>query len=303
MKMKENELRLIVTEVLKVLEREKQLSVLPDRKKEKKGAITAYVLCEQGRDREVLDFLRKNRKNGNVKAVAVLEDPNPQLVRTMLEEKLCLRMTGIHAGEEDAIRVSIYPTIHHNSVCEAGLGMYRGYASRWFHRDIAAGRKMIFLSDGIEDFTGREPNGYCQQILHYLANMMRMGAVFIENQEMLPGTVERLLREEASEAAGRIGNQMAAACFAENTNSAMAMLSEKNRITKDIEPMQESAERIPGKAENTGKFRFAGEGVLTLDEIRQIPSHSVLSLKGKRIMTPLAKDRIRDRNLRIVYEQ
>lgn len=303
MKMKENELRLIVTKVLQVLERENELSVLPDRKKEKKGAITAYVLCEQGRDREVLDFLRKNRKNGNVKAVAVLEDPNPQLVRTMLEEKLCIRMTGIHAGEEDAIRVSIYPTIHHNSVCEAGLGMYRSYASRWFHRDIAAGRKMIFLSDGVEDFTGREPNGYCQQILHYLANMMRMGAVFIENQEMLPETVERLLREEDSGAADRIDSRMAAAAMEGSTNPYKSEAAEKNSGSAGILAAQGKADGRPGQTRCTGKYTLSGEGVLTLDEIRQIPSHSVISLKGKRVMTPLAKDRIRDRNLRIVYEQ
>ena len=222
---------------------------------------SAYVLCEASKKDLFLSFLRKNKAEKKFDAVAVLETPDREVVEALIEEKLCATIASPCSEADPAIKVSIYPSFSRNSLCESALGMDHSFAASFLRKDFEEGRKSLILIAGLDPFTGKEPKAYQEKVLSYIRELARMEVLFVKDTSN-------------------------SAVFAEK-QAAKAGASEK-AAPKDVSG-QGQMYTLNTKT-----------NIVSAMDLRNIPVGSKVYFPDKKIITPLAKDVIRDRKLTII---
>lgn len=225
---------------------------------------SAYVVCEAGRGQALLDFL-KNCKNmlSGYRVTVVLEKPDSSISSEVISGELCHAVIGPDEATDAGVSVTYYPAFSRSALCEAGLGMDTLFSSAFLRRDFEAGRRSVILTGGLDPFTGREPEAYREMILSYVRNLIRMGVRFTKGEEVPAPSPAAVSTGKADP--GTKGN-------------AAAPLPEKAVYTL--------------KAENN---------LVTANEVRTIPRGSTVLLPAGKVLTPIAKDVIRERNFRVIH--
>lgn len=192
-KIKENQLRQIVTTILLSLEKQGYLKepateIIISKKQ-------AYVLCEMNHEKEFLEFLRSQKDSelsDRIVLTAILESPSDALIDTLLQEQLCQTIAGKDINQTSDMALSIYPSVERSSLCAAGLGMDNTFTSMWLRKDMEMGRKSVILVGGLEPFTGLEPQCYQELILSYIKNLMRMDVRFANKTEDIVDVLDEI---------------------------------------------------------------------------------------------------------------
>lgn len=195
MNIDQDQLRKIVTEILLSLEKagylkEPSSEIILSKKQ-------AYVLCEVERENEFLEFLRNNKLSNQIQVTAILEEPKDELIDTLVKEELCETISRVNATPDPGIRLTVYPSIKRDALCEAGLGMDSKFTSMWLRGDFEQGRRSVILIGGIEPFTGLEPEFYQELILSYVKNLMKMNVKFLKDTKELLKVFDEIEKKEA----------------------------------------------------------------------------------------------------------
>ncbi len=265
----EDKLRQIITQVvMEYLKADHREGDAPEQKPRKR----AYVLCEAGRENQFLTFLRKNKSEGSLDLIAVLECPEGDIVRVLLEEGLCSVISAADSRNDPEAVMTIYPSFSRSALCEASLGIDHCFSAAFLRRDFEEGRRSVVITKGLDPFTGKEPAAYREKILAYIRELVRMEVCFTNS----PFDVDT----KASAAASSGAN-----------DNVVSERQEKKSLTAP-------ALQTSGKAECY--TLSTSNNLVSAMDLRKIPVGSSVYLAGSKIITPLAKDVIRDRKLTII---
>lgn len=267
----EERLRAIVTQVVSEYLKATQGSSVPAPEEKTR----AYVLCEAGREEQFLSYLRQNKSGNRLDVIAVLEAPEGDLVRTLLEEGLCSVISAPNSKTDPAVCLTIYPTFSRSALCEAALGMDHCFSSSFLRRDFEEGRRSVVMMKGLDPFTGKEPAAYREKILSYIREMVRMEVRFAK-----PG--EETDKAQSLSAGG--------------ASSGPARTEEKTagKAGKPAAPLSTDS----GKTEIL--TLTTKNNIISAMDLRRFPVGSRIRITDRKIITPLAKDVIRDRKLTIL---
>lgn len=268
--MTEERLRKIITQVLLSLEREEYLQ--KTRSDLAVSGRQAYVLCESDREKEFLHFLRQNKASLKIQATAILESEDEKLIDTLIQEELCQKIARQDVQADSSSKLSIYPSMKRAALCEAGLGMDHTFTSMWLRKDFEMGRKSVILIGGLEPFTGLEPKHYRELILSYVKNLMQMDVRFLKE----PENILKIFDE-----------------FDEK---------DKKDEIDEIEKTPKKTEKA--ETEDSQKIALDTDtNLLMAKELKEIPFGATIVLKEKKIISPMARDVIRDRKLTVKIDK
>lgn len=70
---------------------------------------------------------------------------------------------------------SVFPAVPREIIVKTALGIDDIFETKWIRNCFAKGQKIIFLSSGLEKFTGKEPLKYVQTIQGYFKTVLEYG--------------------------------------------------------------------------------------------------------------------------------
>ncbi len=233
----------------------------------------AYVLCEEGKEDAFLSFLRVNKASGNLDVIAVLENPNGDLIKVLLEEGLCKSIASPRAKSDQNVKLTVYPTFSRKALCEAGLCMDGCFSSAFLRADFEEGRESCVLMKGLDPFTGKEPEHYKNKILGYIREMALMKVRFVRSAEDV-------------------------FCCGSGSNGTSVNSVKKEESVKS--PAKDKGTFSAGKIQDGCYTLNTVNNIVSARDLKQFPVGSKIYLADKKIITPLAKDVIRDLKLTII---
>lgn len=181
----EEKLREIVARVLRQIEAESAASPLAEKKQ-------IYLMCLESWDERYAGFLEEAgtaaerfraqyevcalippswRENGSETR---LKNKGGCITKTYGEAELLKEEAGI----EDTI--TVYPVVPYYLLAKAALCMDDTFESGWLSECIRQGGRPVFMSGGIPDFTGKEPEAYKEKILSYIRTILEYGVEIAE---------------------------------------------------------------------------------------------------------------------------
>lgn len=229
----------------------------------------SYALYEKGRERAFLQFLRQNKKGQELSIAAVMESCEDTLLDVIIQEQLCQRIVGHKAEQRDEYRFSLYPSISRTTLYHMSVGADADWLSWWMRMDFETGRKSIVMLDGLDPFTGKEPAAYRDMILGYIRKLIQMGVLFVKELEDVKKICGIVVPTGAAESLP--------------------------------DPGKETAASKPAQETRIYKPEFDGN-LVQQKSLRRIPDQSIVQLPKGMVLTPLARDYIKEHQLRIIVE-
>lgn len=223
---------------------------------------TAYVACEAGKGAAVLRFLREHKDLvSRYHLTVVLEKRDPEFERTVISEELCYAVAGREDASDTDVSVTFYPAFSRSALTEAGIGMDTLFSSGMIRKDFEEGRRSVILIEGLDPFTGKEPAAYRDLILSHVRSLAQMGVRFLKGGNLSAGDME----------------------------------------VKSAGPERQTVSRPAGLSGDTALTHVLRTGKLvTANDIRKLPKGSTIVLPDGAVLTPMAKDALRDMNSRVV---
>lgn len=264
MEISQEKLRELIMEVLQEL-----LDEQAGKKEDRNNVLlpSAYVACEAGRGDVLLGFLRNHKEViSRYRLTVVLEKPDAALSASLISEELCSAVAGPEDVVDGEMAVTFYPAFSRSALCEAALGMDTLFSSRLVRKDFEAGRKSVILTGGMDPFTGKEPAAYRDMILSYIRSLIGMGVSFMSEAEA--GTAAEAVTAKTHSETVSDGSRQAGSAAA--------------------------------KGRNTVYTLNAGTNLVTACEIRSLPKGSTVLIPEGKLLTPSAKDALRDQNITVV---
>lgn len=183
----EEKLRGIVARVLRQIEAE---SAAPQPVEKKK----IYLMCLESWDERYVGFLNEaGTAAESFRAqyeICALVPPSWRECgnETLLKSRgLCETKTYAKADEElltkDGLNentITVYPVVPYSLLAKAALCIDDTFESRWLSECIRQGGGLTFMSSGIPDFTGKEPEAYRSRILSYIRTVLEYGVEIAE---------------------------------------------------------------------------------------------------------------------------
>ncbi len=258
-----------------------------------------FVYCEKNGNSSFLDFLKQIKGTPGLRITAVLECTEDGLIGSLTDDKLCDNIARACSFDEKCGGISVYPSFGRSALCEAALGMDREFASRSIRQDFECGRKSIILSDGMDPFTGKEPSAYREMILGYIRSLIQMNVQFCRNAEtagkLLAGEGLLVPNMKASSAAS-VGT--AGSASENGSTKASAPKSEKTAKAQTL-PKAPTPEQVL----EASKKRYVLQtdcNLLKQSDFMNFPIGSTVYSPERKILTPLAKDALHNRQLRFI---
>lgn len=231
-----------------------------------------YVVCPAEKEEACLRFLRACKEAHEPLAfTAVLEDANGAIRERIRDEGLCEGVVSADRMDREQIVTTVYPAFSRSALCEAGLGMDRLFEARILRHDFEAGRSVYVMTDGLAPFTGKEPPAYKEMILSYIRSLLKMGVRFVRDAGEIAGTAD-------GKAAERASVQSAASVKQTETRPALSG------------PQESTAVQIALPTQGN---------LVTASDMKRVPKGGTVLLTAQNVITPMAKDIIRDRNITV----
>ncbi|MBR0093274.1 MAG: hypothetical protein IJP92_16430 [Lachnospiraceae bacterium] len=222
----------------------------------------AYVICAAGATEKCLRFLRAYKEQGGKRRLTcVLEDLNGQLRPLLREEGLCAEVIGAPDLSADGNGCSIYPSFSRTALAEAALGFDREFEACMLRRDFEAGRTVHVWAKGLTPFTGREPEAYRNLILSHIKTLAGMEVRF-------PTSAAGIDAVPGGSASGQAQDAPAPAGM--GTGHVQIALPTRGNL-------------------------------VTAEDIKRVPRGGTVLLSASNVITPMAKDVIRDRRITVRY--
>ncbi len=163
-----NEFRnMVLRAVLKVLEEEKQ---------QQQCERTVYVVFSRSFDGPWHISQQELAKGDAFTAIVPDEWPQDKLCQLMAEFPFRRIVSRTESANLPLVgSLTVYPTISHTFAAKTALCIQDTFATQWLARCLAAGSQIHFMIDGLQKFTGHEPDAYVQQILSYYKTILTYG--------------------------------------------------------------------------------------------------------------------------------
>ncbi|MEA5083177.1 hypothetical protein SDC9_164075 [bioreactor metagenome] len=138
-----------------------------------------YVILSGALDNQVRECFLTLEKQSKYEVCAVIPDnqDSQKLAADIYKANICTKVIVGNPADffETDVFVTIFPIVSRDLIIRTALGFSDTYETRWIRAAMEKGQKILFLQNGLEKFTGKEPKAYIERILGYIRIILEFG--------------------------------------------------------------------------------------------------------------------------------
>lgn len=138
-----------------------------------------FVILSGALNNRVEEIFLALEKQSKYEVYAVIPDnqDSQKLSADICKATICTKVivgNPVDFFETDEF-VTIFPVVSRDLMIRTALGFSDTHETRWIRATMEKGQKILFLLNGLEKFTGKEPKAYIERILKYIRTVLEFG--------------------------------------------------------------------------------------------------------------------------------
>lgn len=167
--MDEKHLRELVIKAIELIQSEKSHNITIPKKK-------LYVIMVEEWNGVYWDFFERLNKENQYDVYGVISNEinNSIHINNLKKFKVCKDIINEKDVDFDEISeyITIFPIVPRNIVIKTALCIDDTFETNWIFKCMEKGQRIIFLSSGLQKFSGKEPLSYRNKILEYYRTLL-----------------------------------------------------------------------------------------------------------------------------------